>query len=141
MNKEINKYALKLTFEELIKNNKIYEIKNKKNKEEEQQKINNIINKNIQVLNYLRENHEICEKSEFNIIKNMKYIDILKAYFVSKNFEQSIEALYKRENKIYIEEYVNKSLTYVNFFTYNKDSVNNKIEHNIQEEENEDIFE
>ena len=70
----------------------------------------------------------------------MKYIDILKAYFVSKNFEQSIEALYKRENKIYIEEYVNKSLTYVNFFTYNKDSVNNKIEHNIQEEENEDIF-
>ena len=137
MNKEINKYALKLTFEELIKNTEIYEIKNKKNKEEEQQKINNIINKNIQVLNYLIENPDICEKSEFDIIKNMKYIDILKAYFISRNFEQSIEDLYKKENKIYIEEYVNKSLTYVNFFSSNDI---NKISHNIEEEEDEDIF-
>ena len=122
MNKKLNNIALKLTFEELIENTEIYEIKNKKNKEEEQQKINKIINKNIQVLNYLRENPEICENAEFDIIKNMKYVDILKAYFISKDFEQSIEALYKKEDKIYIEEYVNKSLTYVRYFSYNKNS-------------------
>ena len=125
MNKKLNNRALELTFEELIENTEIYEIKNKKNKEEEQQKINRKINKNIQVLNYLRENPDICEISEFDIIKNMKYIDILKAYFISKDFELSIEALYKKENKIYIEEYVNKSLTYVGFFSYikNEDEV------------------
>ena len=70
----------------------------------------------------MRENPEICENAEFDIIKNMKYADILKAYFISKDFEQSIEALYKKEDKIYIEEYVNKSLTYVRYFSYNKNS-------------------
>ena len=47
----------------------------------------------------------------------MKYIDILKAYFSSFEFEQSIIELNNKKEKIdYIEEYINKSLSYINFF-------------------------
>ena len=51
----------------------------------------------MDVLNYLKENPKICELSEFNIIKNMKYMDILRAYFSSYEFEQSIIELYNKE--------------------------------------------
>ena len=79
----------------------------------------------MDVLNYLKENPEICENSEFEKLKNMKYIDILRAYFSSMEFEDSIVELYNKKEKIdYIEEYVNKALTYVNFFADNK-KVNN----------------
>lgn len=69
------------------------------------------------VLKYLKENPEISEMSDFNKIKNMKYMDILSAYFSSREFEQTIIELYhKKETNDYIKEYVNKAISYVNFF-------------------------
>ena len=93
----------------------------------------------MDVLNYLKENPEICKNSEFDKIKEMKYIDILKAYFNSYEFEQSIIELNNKKEKIdYIEEYVNKALTYVDFFAHNKKRMNNytKQSNNITHENN-----
>lgn len=83
----------------------------------------------------------------------MKYIDILKAYFLSLEFEHSIIDLYNKKEKIdYIEEYINKALTYVSYFAYYQKDLkynikirNNtdksKILNNISEDEkeNEDV--
>ena len=66
----------------------------------------------------------------------MKYIELLKAYFSSAEFEKSLVDMYKKKNeKIdYIEEYINKSLSYINFFKnqqeknskgYDENNVNN----------------
>ena len=66
----------------------------------------------------------------------MKYIDILKAYFSSLEFEESIIELYNKKEKIeYIEEYVNKALTYVNFFSDNK-KINNDLKKNNTKNDN-----
>ena len=49
----------------------------------------------------------------------MTYEEILKAYFTSKEFENSLIEIYdknKMEKLEYIEEYINKSFTYVDFF-------------------------
>ena len=49
----------------------------------------------------------------------MKYEEILKAYFQSTEFENSLIELYeknKSEKIDYIEEYVNKAVTYIEFF-------------------------
>ncbi len=75
-------------------------------------------NKNLEVMKYLEENEEICKKSGLDKILNKKYEDILKVYFHSEEFEKSLIELYKKKNeKIdYIEEYVNKAVTYIEFF-------------------------
>ena len=112
----LNSKIMNLTYENLIEqeyNSKI----NLKNGKSDLNKYNN----NMEVLNYLKKNPEICKKSEFEKIKNMKYIDILKAYFSSFEFEQSIIELNDKNETIeYMEEYINKSLNYVNFFNFNK---------------------
>ena len=97
------------------------------------------------VLNYLKENPEISELSEFNRIKNMKYMDILSAYFSSHEFEQTIVELYnKKETNDYIKEYVNKALSYVNFF-YNKredeTTSNNRDISSSEEDDNDEELE
>ena len=113
---KLNNKALFLTYEKLIEKDYISKTTIKKRNTDFEK-----YNKNLEVLNYLRENPEICINSQFDIIKNMKYIDILKAYFSSKEFEESIIELYNKKEKIdYIEEYVNKALTYVSFFANNK---------------------
>lgn len=96
MSIEKNKKVLKLTIEELIENTEDDE--------------------NIKVLNYLKDNPEISEKSGFNIIKKMKYMDIIKAYFISREFEESVEKLYDKEDTIYIEKYVNNALIYLEYY-------------------------
>ena len=74
-------------------------------------------NENLKVLKSPKEKPEICKNSEFNRIKDMKYIDILKAYFISSEFEKSIIDLYNKGEKIdYIEDYINVALSYVNHF-------------------------
>ena len=123
----LNSQIMNLTYEKLIEqeyNSKI----NLKNGKSDINKYNN----NMAVLNYLKKNPEICKNSEFEIIKNMKYNDILRAYFSSFEFEQSIIELNNKNETIeYIEEYINKSLNYVNFFNYNKKIYNdNNIANN-----------
>ena len=113
---KLNNQAMDLTYENLIEKDYVPKTKIKKgNPDLEKYK------KNLDVLYYLRENPEICKNSDFEKIKKMKYIDILKAYFSSSEFEQSIIGLNNKKEKIdYIEEYINKALSYVNFFAFNK---------------------
>ena len=133
-----NNEVLNLTYEKLIEQSYNSEISSKRRTKDTDFKN---YNKNIEVLNYLRENLEISEKSEFEKIKNMKYYDILKAFFMSKEFEDTLIMLYnKRETYGYIEEYAKKALTYVSFFAYNKkfNSNNNTIKISIDDEKNEE---
>ena len=110
----LNKEAFGLTYEELIGQD--YSSKNKKRNPDLEK-----YNKNLDVLNYLNSNPEIKKLSDFDKISKMKYEDILKAYFLSFEFEQTILELFQKKEKIdYIEEYVSKALTYVNFFINNK---------------------
>ena len=53
----------------------------------------------------------------------LSYADILNEYFISEEFEKSIQKL-KEENETedYIREYINKAKTYVNFFSTKSDS-------------------
>lgn len=144
----LNNQALDLTYEKLIEQNYLPTIKQKKGNPDYEK-----YNQNLDVLNYLKENPEICKNSEFDKIKSMKYKDILKAYFLSLEFEQSIIELNSKKEKIdYIEEYINKALTYVNFFANNKknfdekakenniENLNNiiKISYSCEDEENDD---
>ena len=143
---KLNKQAFNLTYEKLIYLDFSFDA-NKKRGIPDIEKYN----KNLEVLKYLNENDEICKKSDFEKIKNMKYMDILRAYFSSLEFEQTIIELYQKKEKLeYIEEYVNKALNYVNFFAFNKKKLNvsksnifkiiNKNEENEEVEEDESEY-
>lgn len=109
---KLNSESLVLTYEKLLEKDYSSDIFPKADR--------NKYSENLAVLKYLKDNPEISEMSEFNKIKNMKYMDILSAYFSSHEFEQTIVELYnKKETNDYIKEYVNKAISYVNFF-YNK---------------------
>lgn len=111
---KLNNQVMDLTFEELIKYDWSKIIGGKEKKADKTK-----TKKNMEVLDYLNENKEISEKSGFNRIKNMKYYEILNAYFSSYEFEKSLEDFYdknKMEKIEYIEEYFNKAKTYVDFF-------------------------
>ena len=101
--------------------------------------------KNIEVLKYLEKNPEICKRSGFDIVQNMKYKDLLKIYFTSSQFENSINQL-KAENETldYIQEYTYRARTYVKFYTNyenekkNDINLNNKEKGEEEEEEEEE---
>ena len=74
--------------------------------------------KNQETLKYLEENLEISKISGFNLLKKMKYRDILRHYFSSVEFEQSIKQLEKEnEDDEYIKEYVLLSKGYIKYFS------------------------
>ena len=83
--------------------------------------------KNKKIIKFLDENNEISEKSNWNLIKNKTYKDLLKAFFESEEFEKSIIALKtkaekskKKEKNVspqYIENYINIALKYIDFFS------------------------
>lgn len=78
--------------------------------------------KNKKILEYLKNNKEISRLSGFDIIKKMKYKDILKNYFDSREFENSIEILKKeKESYEYIQEYILMAKSYVDYYTCNDD--------------------
>lgn len=115
---KLNNIALDYTYEDLIKTDINSQILNQKNQTATSQDKFNV---NLGVLKYLKKNQKIYANSLYSKISNMKYIDILKAYFLSSEFEDSIIDLHnKGENISYIEDYINKSLNYVNFFSDNK---------------------
>ena len=111
---KFNKQAMKLTYEDLIKNNWLIGLDGRKYKPDKDK-----YDKNLQLMKYLNENTEISEKAEFDRIKRMTYENLLRVYFSSKEFETSLVQLYyknKTEKIEYVEEYINKSFTYINFF-------------------------
>ena len=110
---KLNNSILNYTFDELIKTDFATDILKQKILDTDLEKYN----RNLDVLDYLTNNPKISKDSLFHKIRNMKYIDILTAYFLSKEFEESIiEMIQKGEKNQYIEEYINKSLSYVNFY-------------------------
>ena len=92
--------------------------------------------RNIQVLEYLNRNGKISEESGWLIIKNMKYKDLLQAYFNSNEFLESVEELSKKESIDYMNSYHYFASTYINFFLgyHPKDKKDNQkeISHSYQ---------
>lgn len=116
ISREKNQPFLDLTYKEIIARDFVSDIDEKKykNKSVDIAKYKH----NLDVLNYLEKNPELSEKSGFNLLGNMKYSELLNCYFVSKEFEKSIDKLKKeKENDDYIEEYISKANNYVDFFS------------------------
>ena len=73
------------------------------------------------VLEYLENNCNISEKSNFNKIKNMKYYEIYNEYLLSKEFKFVISTLKeKKESDKYITDYIFKANDLINFFRLEK---------------------
>ena len=113
VSKKINNKALNLTYKELLSTDFNNEFKMDSSKVD-----NTKFLRNQKVLKYLEENPEISERAGFDIIQDMKYIDLLKLYFISTQFENSIQQL-KNENESsdYIQEYIYRAKTYIRFFS------------------------
>ena len=94
--------------------------------------------KNLKVLSYLESNPDISQKSGFDIIKNMKYIDLLNNYFMSEEFEESLNSLKdENESSEYMQSYIYAGKNYVNFFLRSSANKNNNNIEERQEEEDE----
>ena len=113
VSKIFNKRYMNSTYEDLLsidfsKNEKSFNLEiDKKN-----------YNKNVKVLNYLEKNPEISKISGFYRIKNMKYKDLLNSYFLSNEFENTIDMLKnKNETPEYINEYIFLAKKYINYFS------------------------
>ena len=110
LSKKVNKSVLDLTLKEIFSKNFV---NNKKNKNADINKYNH----NLVVLKYLENKKDICEKSQFNLIKDMKYSDIYKEYLISKEFEMEISTLIKeKESDKYIKDYINNARNFLNYF-------------------------
>ena len=118
ISKEKNKEVMNMTYRQILEKDFTKDFSDNKKSKKKVKK--NKFKRNIKVLNYLDSHKEISEKSGFNIISQMTYSDILKEYFLSKEFELSVEQL-KSENESvdYINEYLIKAKTYINFFMDN----------------------
>ena len=128
ISKKTNFEIMQLTYEQLFDYayNKYKNIEGKEYIMKKREVAEKNYNKNTEILKYLNSNKKISEESGWNIIKNMKYIDLLKTYFNSKEFEQNIEKLSKKETNAYINAYINCSYTYVNYFLSYKPIKSNK---------------
>ena len=112
VSKKINSKSLDLTYKELLSTDFSKEINT-------DNKVDNVkYLKNLKVLKYLEENPEISRRSGFDLVKNKKYKDLLRLYFVSAQFENSINQL-KAENESndYILEYTYRAKTYIKFYS------------------------
>ena len=78
------------------------------------------------VLEYLENNCNISEKSNFNKIKNMKYYEIYNEYLLSKEFKLVISSLKQKENDKYISNYICKANHLINFFRLEKEKKRKK---------------
>ncbi len=138
VSKKTNSKCFELTYKELLSTNFLVKL----NKEDyRNSKVDqNKYNKNIRVLNYLEKNPEICKRSGFDLIKDRKYKDLLKIYFTSAQFENSlIQLKTEKESPEYIQEYIHRAKSYVSFYSNVKksDEKKNEIEGNDDEEEEE----
>ena len=129
ISKKTNFEVMQLTYEELFDyaynkykyiDGKEYIIKRKEVAEKQ-------YNKNIEILKYLDSNKRISEESGWEVIKNMKYMDLFKAYFYSNEFEQNVEKLSKKETTDYINAYIYFSSTYVDYFLGYEPNKNDKM--------------
>lgn len=111
VSREKNKPVLNLSFKDLFSKNFC---------EEEKTKESDLLNfyHNISVFEYLEQNYEISEKSNFNNYKNMTLYQIYNEYLKSKEFEMEIASLKKeKESEKYIKNYIIKACSLMQFFT------------------------
>ena len=116
--KEKNKGVMNMTYKQILETDFTKEIGNLNN----HQKIIDLkkFENNLKVLNYLKNNPSISINSGFEFFSKMTYAEILREYFASKEFEESIIKLkLEEENEDYINEYILKAKTYVDFFCCN----------------------
>ena len=124
-----NHQVLDLTYREIIQKDFITGVDEKKykNKSVDLAKYKN----NLKVLEYLDKNVDICEKSGFDIISNMKYSVLLDEYFSSTEFQHAIKKLQEEnEEEDYIKEYIKKAKNYVKFFSVSPSKINSKNQKN-----------
>ena len=124
-----NHQVLNLTYREIIQKDFITDVDEKKykNKSVDLAKYKN----NLKVLEYLDKNIDICEKSGFDIISNMKYSDLLNEYFTSNEFQHAIKKLQEEnEEEDYIKEYIKKARNYVKFFSVSPSKISSKNQKN-----------
>jgi hypothetical protein len=75
-------------------------------------------NKNLKVLEYLEQNKEISQRSNFDVIGKMTFKDLFNEYLKSKEFEEDILRLKKENNEdLYIKDYIIKAFNFVNYFS------------------------
>ena len=133
---QTNHEVMELTYEELfdythdkvVEENK-YELRGYK--EQANKVAEKKYEKNKKTLEYLKKNKEISEKSGWERIKKMKYIDLLKAFFNSKKFANSVNELRQKEDKYYINNYLFFAHTYIDYFQSYKPSTKKRIKYGI----------
>ena len=114
ISKKFNNQYMNKTFEQLLSEDFSSLQKEYFNKECDK----NQFDKNKKTLEYLEKNQEISRISGFDEVKKMKYKDLLKAYFASTEFENSIEKLKEeKESDEYIQEYFFLARDYIEYFT------------------------
>ena len=137
ISKKTNSKCLELTYKELLSTDFIRELNKQdyKNSNVDHSKYK----KNMQVLNYLENNPDICQRSGFDLIKDRKYKDILKIYFSSAQFENSlIQLKAEKESSEYIQEYIDKASTYISFYSKANMTPDKKTENESEDEEDEE---
>lgn len=114
----LNSKALELTYKELL----LTDFGNELNSYRHTPGANEKFIKNLKVLEYLEQNPEISEKSGFNIIKNLKYKELLNNYFISTEFEQSLDQIKTEgESEDYLQSYIYRAKNYIKYYS-NPDS-------------------
>jgi hypothetical protein len=140
--RKINHDCLELTFKELIEKNFTKDIKLPKGyKTLKFDEMN--YDRNQKTLEYLEQNKEISNISGFEIIKNMKYIDLLEKYFISKEFEDSLITLREKENQgqEYIQLFIYKAKNYISYYKMDPDDKDKAEIENEEENFDEDDLE
>lgn len=114
ISRDKNREVLDLTFKEIFSKNFCEDSKAKKAIESNIKKYKH----NLNVLEYLENNQEIAEKSNYNIFKNMKFYQIFNEYLRSKEFEKEITSLkIGKENDKYIRNYIIKAGSFIEFYS------------------------
>jgi hypothetical protein len=137
VSKKTNSRCFELTYKELLSTNFLIEL-NKEDYRNSKVDQNKYL-KNIRVLNYLEKNPEICKRSGFDLIQDRKYKDLLRIYFTSAQFENSlIQLKAEKESPEYIQEYIHRAKSYVSFYSnvkYTNDKKNETEEGKEDEDE------
>ena len=81
--------------------------------------------KNKKVSEYLNSNKKISEKSEWEKIKNMKYIDLFKAYLNSNEFQEYIKDIFENEQINYRKDFIYYASTFIDHYLSYKPKKNN----------------
>ena len=111
ISRDKNRDVIDLTFKEIFSKN-FFE--NEKANESAIKKYK----QNLNVLEYLENNKEFAEKSNYNVFKNMKFYQIFNEYLRSKEFENEITSLkIEKQKDKYIRNYIILAGSFIEFYS------------------------